>query len=892
MDAELAFLCSMLTGAMALVAIFVSIVSGVGLAGRISLLERRLMALQKKLDERSVDLPLVAPATEASAVEPSASTPPGEASEVDSSVGDGEGTGPDETPAVADDDGETPDAPGASDDVVPDAEPSAPGATPEPLAARWRLSPERIAVWLAVMIGGFMVIVGVLFALVTIAQTGLLGPGVRVALALVGGTGLWVGGSALRGRLRAVPAALEGVGMSMLLGALFAAHVVYGFLPGAVTFGGFVAVSAVAGLRAGVIGDRVMAYLGLVGALLAPVVVSSGNNGALALFSYLGLLACGFTFMATRRRWPDLIGTTVVGMGALFAGWTVSWYVAESVWMAHLGAVVLAVPFAVAAGSVHGEDTADQLTRWTAALAALVWSVLVLPWVVPVDAHFTDPRSYLTVVRPGPMLAELSVLTPALLGVPLALAARRRRDPWFGALAVVASTLPAFVAAVGWGALEVDAHVGSGVAAIPWLLAPLDVALAASLLPVLAFGLLFAGDRRAGIALPLSLAPALWVGAGLAATAFGARWAALSFAVTLLAAITAQVSTRGYVLLAGLAVQAVVMAVAAVQVADLGVLWVVGPALFTLGVMPFVSLAPRWPDPLPGSIYLAGVLAPAVVFPPLFAAWTEAWGWGAIGVLPVLLGTVSLLGTGVLLRRHELDRTEPLVGVALLVTLAGVTFAVPLQLESQWLTVGWALEALAVAAVARWAPQFLLRGTAVALGVTVAIRLLLNPWALSYGDAGGWPILNWTLYTWGVPTLCLVGIASLLGESTLSRISAVTLRILAMFTGFALVNVQVSHAFQDAGPIELGGHTLLQGMVRSLSWGAFGLFLLGLGLGLKSRYTRFFGFAFILLAAVKVLIFDIWTLPGFVRVGSLVGLGAILLISALLFERLVLREDK
>ena len=55
--------------------------------------------------------------------------------------------------------------------------------------------------------------------------------------------------------------------------------------------------------------------------------------------------------------------------------------------------------------------------------------------------------------------------------------------------------------------------------------------------------------------------------------------------------------------------------------------------------------------------------------------------------------------------------------------------------------------------------------------------------------------------------ISIFGATGSIGESTLSRVSAVGLRILAMFTGFALVNVEVSHAFQDAGPIELGGHT-------------------------------------------------------------------------------------
>ena len=47
---------------------------------------------------------------------------------------------------------------------------------------------------------------------------------------------------------------------------------------------------------------------------------------------------------------------------------------------------------------------------------------------------------------------------------------------------------------------------------------------------------------------------------------------------------------------------------------------------------------------------------------------------------------------------------------------------------------------------------------------------------------------------------------------------------------------------------------------------------------------------FVLLAAVKVFVVDLWSLPGFIRVGSLLGLGVFLIVAAFLFERLVLRE--
>ena len=124
--------------------------------------------------------------------------------------------------------------------------------------------------------------------------------------------------------------------------------------------------------------------------------------------------------------------------------------------------------------------------------------------------------------------------------------------------------------------------------------------------------------------------------------------------------------------------------------------------------------------------------------------------------------------------------------------------------------------------------------SAVGLGVLIATRLLLNPWALSYGDTSGLPIFNWTLYTWGIPALTLLASARWLRPGAAAqpggRWVPPVLLSLAILVDFALVDVQVSHIFQDEGPVELGGQGLLQGMVRSLAWAGYGVFVLVAGL--------------------------------------------------------------
>lgn len=86
------------------------------------------------------------------------------------------------------------------------------------------------------------------------------------------------------------------------------------------------------------------------------------------------------------------------------------------------------------------------------------------------------------------------------------------------------------------------------------------------------------------------------------------------------------------------------------------------------------------------------------------------------------------------------------------------------------------------------------------------------------------------------------------------------------------------------------GGTLTQEMIRSLSWAAFGGALLGLGVWGRSRPTRLLAMGFLLLAAGKVFLVDLSSLTGMFRVGSVLGAGLTLIASAILLQRVVLRE--
>ena len=301
--------------------------------------------------------------------------------------------------------------------------------------------------------------------------------------------------------------------------------------------------------------------------------------------------------------------------------------------------------------------------------------------------------------------------------------------------------------------------------------------------------------------------------------------------------------------------------------------------------MLFRSLRPRAGD-LWGAL-TASLVGPLLFFP-FHSLWTEALGSGFIGLLPVLLGGVALLAAVSLVRAVEVRADDRELALLMGVVLLFAAVAVPLQLEEAWLTVGWAAEIALLGLLSRRLTHWLIPAFAVVLTAAVSVRLLANPSVLVYGDTSGWPILNWTLYTWGVPGILLLVAAWAFRVAVLPA----ALRTVAMLVFFALINLEIAHAFARAGRLSFWSDDLGESMTRSISWALYGLFIIALGVFRDSRRARLAGLGFALLGALKVFAVDLWSLSGFARVGSFAGLAVTLLVGAIAFSRIVLREKK
>jgi uncharacterized membrane protein len=288
---------------------------------------------------------------------------------------------------------------------------------------------------------------------------------------------------------------------------------------------------------------------------------------------------------------------------------------------------------------------------------------------------------------------------------------------------------------------------------------------------------------------------------------------------------------------------------------------------------------------------IAATLVGVFLFEPFRQLWTLSVGDGLLGGLPLLLGA-SLLGGGAsLLRNRTLRLDDRLAGVIVGLVLLAAAVAVPLQLERAWLTVGWAAEVALLALCWRRLRMPMFPAFAALLGTAVVLRLVFNPEAWAHGGAGGVVLFNWVLYTWGIPaTLLLVAGIAFTVEEKAPPILPVMLKLASIMLFFITLNLEISHAFAVDNTLSFVGEGLAQEMTRSIAWAAFGLLLIVVGSIWESRWGRFLGLLFALLGVAKACLWDLWQLSGFYRVGSFAGMAIALMLAAIAFQRLVLRD--
>ncbi|HET7187680.1 MAG TPA: DUF2339 domain-containing protein, partial [Gemmatimonadaceae bacterium] len=299
--------------------------------------------------------------------------------------------------------------------------------------------------------------------------------------------------------------------------------------------------------------------------------------------------------------------------------------------------------------------------------------------------------------------------------------------------------------------------------------------------------------------------------------------------------------------------------------------------------------------------YVATVLANVAFF--FLARHSLTLGGYAafIGALPVVQ---ALLLLPVLAQLVKLERAATKAGetsalasgrLALVAAaaLACVTVAIPLQLEKNWITIGWALEGAALVWLYRRIPHPGMFAAAMALLGTAFVRLTLNPAVLAYHPRGAMPILNGYLYTYLVCAAAMYLAAKLISERAELRKLAGALATAGTVLLFLLVNIEIADYYASGPTITFNFNAnLAQDLTYTIGWAIFSLGLLAAGIRLRNRPCRMASIGLLAVTVAKCFLHDLGRLGGLYRVSSFVGLALCLSLVAIVLQKFVLARDE
>ena len=773
---------------------------------------------------------------------------------------------------------------------------------------------ERFGTQWVVWAGGIAVALGGFYFLRFSIEQGWFGPGMRVLIGALLALAFIVAGEWTRRKelvtgitgiaTAHIPSILTAAGTTIAYADIWAAYELYQFLSPAVAFA-LLGIVALATLAAALLHGPALAGLGLVGAYVTPLAVTTGQPNYWALYLYLTVVTTAAFTLARARLWRWLAVTAVV-FGILWtlpgiADYRVDWLTPHNF---HVVAGFVLVAIFIVAGLFFGPDAEPGRIEPVSsfALAAYLFASTVL---VLASGH--DPIALTTYA--------------VLVGTTIAISWRAEA----ATVAVPAAAMLTLIVFADW-ALELNfsnlvAPSGPTAPAIP---DPPRADVTWHLVLGGVFAAMFGGtgflaqgrSERAEIPTlwsasatfaPLAILVALYF--RIANFDRSISFAALALLLAVLFAFATEmlgkrtprpgIAASGAIFATG---SVAALAFAFAMALEKG--WLtVALALMVPGVA-WVSLK----RPLPALRILAGVLVVLVL---ARIAWEPRIVGDDVGATPVF--NWILYGYGVpmaafwlgghLLRQRADD------GPARLCDAAALLFAVLLvfleirhyitggdfyRVSSTLTEIALQVSAgLAMTIGLEWLRQRTMSdvhnvGALIIAGLTLAaivfgLGLVANP--MLWPHPVGGPFFNLILLGYALPAVLTV-MLTLMTRGVRPRAYSIAGAVVAVGLALAYLTLQVRTFYH--GPIlTLGPTTEAEQYTYSAVWLAFGVVLLAVGYALRARSVRFASAAVVVLTVLKVFFVDMSDLTGLWQALSVLGLGVVLLGIGWFYQRLL-----
>ncbi|MCF6291979.1 MAG: DUF2339 domain-containing protein [Robiginitomaculum sp.] len=813
-----------------------------------------------------------------------------------------------------------------SETIIPPAE-SAPAAktkkppsqttTPDKIGFAAKVEQSLRGNWL-VWVAGIVLAFGGVFLVQVAAESGLLGPGVRVALAGLAGAAML--GFAHKLRLQplkntsiassAAPQVLAGAGLITLYGAAYASFALFELINPLIAFALLALIAALAVYQAAKFGP-IIAVFGLIGAFVAPALIGSDDPSAITLFGYVLVVSVGGLLLARLRpwRWNAILALA----GGL--GWPLLWLLGgngdNSPWVLQLYLPVLAsVTMGLAwqqAGTAFNwtKKNRSPLSLYSALITLLGVGLLVLFLII--ETSYQPP----------------SLITLLVLGI-LALAGSFRREGFSlgaGAIAIISCIVlalwPADKSLLLDASQQLDgflSRLGSAPNSLNFLTASFAFAALFGFGGYLAS---LAAKKRAILVAVAAISPliilflAYW-----RLTDFGLAWpytlSALALAFVALVLLDREAKAdKGFLIHPGvgatlaLAVSGAVLLVLLILFSQMWLsLALSGQAVvsaflwqrFRLSALQWTAMALA----VIASFRLIA-LGEAFDFPvgswPIFNSLLIGLG-GSAALLAV--AAFVFVKTGVKSASatvQSLTSASIVIGVTMLsLQIHHLMSGGDLQADIGFAETGLQISLYALIAFAirfflgsdlAFAPKWTER---VALFVSAFSLLFFvitiqNPWwGLDPALVFGGMLFNTLILVLLLPAIIMAANA-IIWQSHGNAVMAKILALIAGISGFVWLTLEVRRSF-SAPDLSDGVISDVEAYAYSASWLIFAIALLSVGFWKNREALRISGLLLLAITSIKVFIFDLAGLDGLLRGLSFLGLGGSLMGIALLYQRL------
>src|ERR1700690_1091377 len=210
-------------------------------------------------------------------------------------------------------------------------------------------------------IGISALLVGVSYFLKFAFESNWIGPAGRVTIGLLAGIAVVVWSERFRTRgYRIFSYSLKAVGIGTLYLSLWAAFQVYSLIPSGIAFVAMLAVTAATAAMAVAQNAEILAAFALAGGFTTPLLLSTGQNREVALFSYVAVLDLATLTLVVFKPWRRLLLLSYAGTLLFYIGWYSTFYDRSQLSLTTAFATLFFAIFAVAplvARPVAGEAT-------------------------------------------------------------------------------------------------------------------------------------------------------------------------------------------------------------------------------------------------------------------------------------------------------------------------------------------------------------------------------------------------------------------------------------------------------------------------------------------------------------------------------------------------------